>query len=100
MLEKAPRNLFVSRIQSQSEIGGQHRWSAMLGPIVGVRNGTGASAIFRCPLMRAGRTLGEFPFVAEQVLEEAVAPLGWGRGPDDFQAAGDRVITLAGAKFG
>src|SRR5258708_35658434 len=48
--------------------------------------------------MRTGRALGQFPFVAEQVREEVVAPLRWRRGPDDFQAAGDRVTPFARAK--
>ncbi len=48
-------------------------------------------------LIRAGRALGELPFVAEQVLEEVVAPLCRRFGPGDFRAAGDRVRPLAGA---
>src|SRR5712691_7459817 len=53
--------------------------------------------MLRFPLMRAGRALGQFPFVAEQVPEEVVAPLRWRRGPDDFQAAADRVTAFAAA---
>ncbi len=49
--------------------------------------------------MRTGRALGEFPFVAEEVLEEVVAPLGRRLGPNNFQAAGDRVTSLAGAEL-
>ena len=67
--------------------------------IVRIRHGARACAILRRPLMRTGRALGEFPFVAEQVLEEVVAPLRRRRGPSDFQAAGDRVAALAGAEF-
>ena len=48
--------------------------------------------------MRAGRALRQFPFVAEQVLEEVVAPLRRRGGPGDFQAAGDRVTAFARAK--
>src|SRR3984893_4370718 len=55
--------------------------------------------MLRFPLMRTGRTLGQLPFVAEQVREEVVAPLRWRRGPDDFQAAGDRVTPFARAIF-
>src|SRR5271169_3332684 len=47
--------------------------------------------------MRTGRALGQFPFVAEEVREEVVAPPGWRLGPDDFQAAADRVIAFAAA---
>ncbi len=49
--------------------------------------------------MRSSRALGQFPFIAEQIVEEIVAPLRWGRGPGDFRAAADRVIALASAKF-
>ena len=49
--------------------------------------------------MRTGRTLGQFPFVAEQVGEEVVAPLGRRRGPGDFQTAADGVSTKTFAKF-
>src|ERR1700690_10338 len=49
--------------------------------------------------MRTGWTLREFPFVAEQVGEEVVAPLRRRRGPSDFQAAADRVTTKTLAKF-
>ena len=41
--------------------------------------------------------LAQLPLVAEQVLEEAVAPLRRGLGPRDLDAAGDRVLALAGA---
>src|SRR5450830_728012 len=51
--------------------------------------------MLRFPLMRTGRDLGQFPFVAEQVPKEVVAPLRWRRGPDDFQAAADRVTAFA-----
>ena len=54
--------------------------------------------MLRLPLMRTGRALGQLPFVAEQVPEEVVAPLRRRRGPDDFQAAADRVIAFAAAK--
>src|ERR1039457_5312790 len=47
--------------------------------------------------MRTGRALGQFPFVAEQVLEEVVAPLRRRRTPSNFQAAADRVIAVAAA---
>src|SRR5579863_2058722 len=67
--------------------------------IVRIRHGTRARAILRPPLMRTGWALGQFPFVAEQVREEVVAPLRRRRGPNHFQAAADRVATLARAKL-
>ena len=64
---------------------------------MGVRNRAGAGATLRSPLIRAGRALRQLPFVAEQVLEEVVAPLGRRGGPGDLDAAGDRVAALAAA---
>src|SRR5580704_7524777 len=49
--------------------------------------------------MRSSGTLRQLPFVAEQVGEEVVAPLRWRRGPNYFEAAADRVTTMAFAKF-
>src|SRR5271157_1436207 len=58
---------------------------------------TGARVTLRLPLLRAGRALCQFPFVAEQVPQEVVAPLRGRGGPDDFQAAGDGVAAFARA---
>src|SRR3954463_6008261 len=49
--------------------------------------------------MRARGALGQLPFVAEQVRKEVVAPLRRRRGPDDFEAAGDRAGPYAHAEF-
>src|SRR6202167_1073895 len=64
-----------------------------------VRNRARAGAPLRRPLIGAGRAFRQLPFVAEQVLEEVVAPFRRRRGPDDLEAAGDRVISFAGAEF-
>ena len=63
-----------------------------------MRHRAGARATLRLPLMRTGRALRQFPFVAEQVPEEASAPLRWRGAPGDLQAAGDRVAAFAGAE--
>src|SRR2546428_441127 len=47
------------------------------------------------PLMRPGRALDQFPFVAKQVREKVVAPFRRRRGPGDFKTAGDRVCAFA-----
>ena len=93
---KAPRDLFVGRIEAEREIGCQHGRRDLLRRIVRVGNGAGAGAVLRLPLLRTGRTLGQLPLVLEQVLEEVVAPPGGRRGPGDFEAAGDGVSPLAG----
>src|SRR5271157_4139575 len=49
--------------------------------------------------MRASWALGQFLIVFEQVLEVVVAPFRRRRGPNNFQAAADRVIPFARAKF-
>ena len=56
-----------------------------------------ARAVLRLPLVGACRALGELPLVAEEVVEEAVAPLGGGAGPGHLQAGGDGVGALTGA---
>src|SRR5215471_17592000 len=99
MFVEATRDLFVSRVEAQGEVCGQHGWRMTLGWIVRVRHFARACAIPRCPLVSAGRTLGELPFVAEQIFKEVVTPFGWRLGPNDFEAAADGVATLAGAEF-
>src|SRR5947209_2498367 len=69
------------------------------GGIVRIRYRTLPCSILRCPLMRAGRTLRQFPVVAEQVREEIVAPFCRRGRPSDFQSATDRVPGFAGSKF-
>src|SRR3954463_11232264 len=49
--------------------------------------------------MRTSRTLSQFPFIAEQVGEEVIAPLGRRGGPGDFQAAADGITGSARSKF-
>src|SRR5712672_971501 len=51
---------------------------------------------FCFPLLRAGRALGQLPFVLEQVLEEVVAPFRRCLRPGHFRAAGDGVGAEAG----
>ena len=99
MLVEAPGDLLVRRIKPQREVRGEHRGRTALRRIVRVRNRTRAGAPLRRPLIGAGRAFRQLPFVAEQVLEEVVAPFRRRRGPDDLYAAGDRVIAFAGAEF-
>src|SRR5882757_3570729 len=60
-----------------------------------VRNRARAAVVLRLPLMSAGRALGQLPFVAEQVLEEFVAPQCGCAGPGNFEAAGDGISSVA-----
>src|SRR4051812_34822654 len=65
---------------------------------MGVRDGTGAGAVLRLPLVGAGRAGGQLPLVPEKDLEEAVVPRGRRVGPGALEAAGDGVPALAGAE--
>src|SRR5579883_3564464 len=94
MLVETPRNLFVSRVVAQGQIRGQHGRSATPGGIEWVRHGVDACVALWLPLVRAGRTLSQLPFIFEQGLEIIIAPLCRFGGPDDFQATGDRVRAV------
>src|SRR6185437_1424081 len=96
---ETPQDLFVSRVEPQGEVGGQHGRRVTLRGVVRIRYRAGARAVLRFPLVSTGRTLGQFPLVAEQVVEEAVAPFRWAVAPDHLDAAGDRVTCLARAIF-
>src|SRR6202034_691326 len=63
-----------------------------------VRAGDGRRGVLRLPLVRASRALGQLPLVAEQDLQEAVAPLRRGGRPGDLEATGDRVGADTGAE--
>ena len=97
VLVEAPRDRFVDRVEPQA----RGRWSAWLAAMPWTGRAHLAPfrrRVLRPPLIGAGRALRQFPFVAEQVLEEVVAPLRRRRGPGDFRAAADRVIALAAAE--
>ena len=96
MRQEAPGDRFIGRVEPQREIGRQHGRDMPPAGIECIRNGGGA--VLRLPLVRACRALGQFPFVAKEVLEEVVAPLRRRGRPGDLQAAGDGVAALAGAK--
>ena len=95
LLEEAPRDLLVGRVEAQRQVGGQHRRQPLLRRVVR-RPGRRRRAL-GLPLLGAGRALGQLPLEVEQVLEEVVAPLGRRLGPGDFRAAGDGVGADAGA---
>src|SRR6202022_4427815 len=57
-----------------------------------VRNRGGS--VLRPELIGPSRALLQLPFILEQVLEKAVAPLRRRRAPGDFRAAGDRVFSF------
>ncbi len=95
MLVEAPRDLLVSRVETQREVRGQHGRNMLLRLVIRVGNrGLGA---LRFPLLRAGRALGQLPFVLEQVIEEVVAPFRRRLRPGHFRAAGDGVGAEAAA---
>ena len=64
--------------------------------VEGIRN-RGGSAL-RPELIGPSRALLQLPFIFEQGLEKAVAPLRRRRAPGDFRTAGDRVFAFARAE--
>ena len=99
VLEEAPRDRLVDRVEPQREVGRQHRR--------GRASSTGRGDPARCsPRRRPSAPTGcapagllrQLPLVAEQVLEEAVVPRRRRGRPGDLEAAGDRVAALAGAE--
>ena len=89
VLEEAPRDRLVGRVEPQREVGGQHRREP---PVRGVgRAGDDRLGVLRHPLVGAGRARRQLPLVAEEELEEVVAPLRRRRRPGHLEAARDRV---------
>src|ERR1700722_4007347 len=62
-----------------------------------IRVGDRGLRVLPLPLLRAGRALGQFPFVLEQVVEEVVAPFRRCLRPGHFRAAGDGIGAETGA---
>ena len=88
----------VDRIESQGEVSCQHGRSVALGGVVRIGYGVRACAILGLPLMRSGGTLREFPFVAEEDVEEVVVPFGGTGCPSTLEPTRNCVISPAGSK--
>ncbi len=65
---------------------------------MGVGHRTRTRAIFGSPLMGTGRTLHQFPFIAEQIFKVVVVPLHRVGSPCPFNAAGGGMSAEASAK--
>src|SRR6185312_10163434 len=97
ILMEALRNRRIDRVHLQGEVRGEHERGVLLRWIMGIRHGARSSPVLGSPLVRTGWALRQFPLIAEQVVEVAVAPLGWGIAPGTLQPAGDRVTAVAAA---
>jgi hypothetical protein len=93
MFQEMPADRLVDWIDAKRQIGGQHGRPALLRGIERVRDQSAGS--LRDPLMRAGRTLRQLPFIAEQVTQEVDAPTRRRGGSDDFKSAADGAGTCA-----
>ncbi len=89
ILQEAPRNFPVGRVEPEREVRRQHPRHVLLRLVERVRD-RGFRA-FRLPLLCTGGTLRQLPFESEQVLEEVVAELRRRVSPDDLGAAGDAI---------
>ncbi len=97
VLQEAPRDRLVDRVEPQREVRRQDRRVVSLRRIVGVRHGAGPGAAPRNPLPQAGGAQFHVPLEAEQVLEEAVVPPRRRGCPGPLEPAGDGVRALPGA---
>ena len=95
VIQPALGDFGVSRIHLQRDVGREHHRRVALRLVVRVRHGVLRGAILGRPLIGAGGGLGEFPFVVPEVLEVFVRPAGRRAGPGAFEAARDRVDTVA-----
>src|SRR4029450_12767168 len=91
MLQEAPGDLLVGPRHPPREVRDQHGRRMTFRRVEGIRNRGGS--VLRPELIGPSRALLQLPFVLEQVLEKAVAPLRRRRAPGDFRAAGDRVFS-------
>ena len=63
IFQKAPREFFLGRIDSQRKVGRQHRRAVSLGGVVRIRDDRIAALGY--PLMRASWAFCQFPLEAE-----------------------------------
>ena len=98
VLVEAARDGLVDRVHPQREVGRQHHRSVRERRVLRIRDGVRRRAASGDPLMRAGRALRQLPLVAEERVEVAVVPRDRRRRPGTLEAAGDRLIALAGAE--
>ncbi|CAG9990607.1 unnamed protein product [Clonostachys byssicola] len=94
VLEEVARDLFVLRVGPESNVSHQHSGGVLLGLVKGI--GDEVVGILCDELWGTARALDELPLVAEQVLEEVVAPPGGSLGPDNLQTRCDSIGTLSG----
>ena len=92
-----PRDLFIGRVAFKRQVGGEHHRRVTLVVVVRIRHVLVGRTVFGSPLVRPGGGLGQFPLVAEQVVEVAVRPFDRRRRPRALQTARDRVAGVAGA---
>ncbi|KAI9147020.1 LOW QUALITY PROTEIN: hypothetical protein HJFPF1_13051 [Paramyrothecium foliicola] len=96
VLEPAFADLAVLGVVDEGEIGGQHGGTVELGLVEGV--GVVEGSIDSLPLLGAGRRLDEFPSVAQERLEEAVAPPEFGLTAGHLVGAVARTDAVAPAE--
>ena len=97
VLVEAPRDFLVGRVEPQRQVRREHGRNVLFRRIMRVRDrGFG---VFGLPLLRTRRALRQFPFEAEQVVEEEIAPFRRRLGPGHFRAAGNGVSAKTCAEL-
>ena len=66
------RDLCIRRVHFQRHVCGEHHRRMGFLRIMRIRHSTLGIGVRGCPLLRAGRALGQFPLVPEQIVEIAV----------------------------
>src|SRR6185437_12102047 len=72
--QESTGDLLVDWIDAKSDISRQHRRGDSLVLVVRVRDRSRSGIAFGFPLMCPAGALGQFPFVAEEIFEIAIAP--------------------------
>ncbi len=95
VLEVAPRDRLVDRVEAQGEVRRSHHRAVLLLRVMRVNHQVLFGHILGQPLVGAGRALNQFPLILEQHLQVAHVPSGRLRLPGALNAAADRIAALA-----
>ena len=98
VLQVAPSDGLVDRVEAKGEVSRGHHRPVLFGRIMGISHHVTFGDVLGQPLIRAGRTLDQFPLVFEQYPQIAQVPFGRVRLPGALEAAADRIAAFAAAE--
>ncbi len=94
IFQKTSCNFFISRIKSERKVGCKHHWCMTFIRIVGIRYSICSHTMFWFPLMSAGWTFRQFPFITKKVPEEVIGPPCRCCGPGSLQTACNSITGI------